>query len=221
MDGEEYEIEQISMGLSRDPSLAELLRNDQQILTQAFSKYQSTSDDPVHEILQITHNIALLVDRLSTSIPVLVADAMIVSADDIEQRVVLAVRQGSKPVNLDGLIAINVAAAQETTSQLTTQTEILRKIAFKPQKIPHLFYGSVAIVGLMTIFSSAFTWKTVRERVELADWVNTPDGKLARQIVTANKGRLNQQCQQSTRELKTKVVIAGIDRQKICLVAIP
>jgi hypothetical protein len=218
MDGEE---DQVSMGLSRDPSLAELLRNEQQSLNQMVTRYQSKSDDPIHEILEITHNIASLVDRLSSSIPVLVADAMIASADDIEQRVVLAVRQSNKPVNLDGLTTINAAAAQETSSQLTAQTEILRKIAFKPQKIPHLFYYSAAIVGLIAIFSSVFTWKTIQERVELANWVNTPDGKLARQLVTANKGRLNQQCQQSTRELKNKVVIAGIDRNKICLVAIP
>ena len=44
---------------------------------------------------------------------------------------------------------------------------------------------------------------------------------LAKNIVTANKGGLNKQCQQSTRKLEFPVKINGVDRRKFCFVALP
>lgn len=57
------------------------------------------AEDPVHEVLAMTQNIASLVGQISKNIPDLVNDAMLASAEDIEQRVVLAVRQNSKVVD--------------------------------------------------------------------------------------------------------------------------
>jgi len=57
------------------------------------------AEDPVHEVLAMTQNIASLVGQISKNIPDLVNDAMLASAEDIEQRVVLAVRQNSRVVD--------------------------------------------------------------------------------------------------------------------------
>jgi hypothetical protein len=164
------------------------------------------------------------VDNLNHHIPNLMGDVMINQAQNIEQRVILAVRQhqlGEAVIDLNPIVEIVDRAAQTSNNQLIQQTERLSQIALKPQKIPFLFYGIVGSFGLLSLFASAFTWKTVNERVGLANWVNTPDGKLARQIVLANKNGLNKQCQESTRKLNAPVVVNGIGRDKLCFVAIP
>ncbi len=119
------------------------------------------------------------------------------------------------------LVAVAESTAKNISAQLETQTVQLQKIALKPQQIPHVFYASVATVGIASLLASAFTWKTVNERLELAKWAASPDGQLAHQIVMANKGRLDQNCRATTRKLDRNVKINGIDRHKICFVAIP
>ncbi|NJR31832.1 MAG: hypothetical protein HC778_01810 [Chamaesiphon sp. CSU_1_12] len=79
--------------LHREPSLNDLLRQEQQQLTNRVTQYQMVAEDPVHEVLAMTQKIASLVGQISKNIPDLVNDAMLASAEDIEQRVVLAVRQ--------------------------------------------------------------------------------------------------------------------------------
>lgn len=217
--------------LHREPSLNELLRQEQQQLTNRVTQYHMVAEDPVHEVLTMTQNIASLVGQISKNIPDLVNDAMLASTENIEQRVVLAVRQNSKVVDLLPLTAQITATSEaqsEKIAQLTVQTENFRHIIHKPQRIPQLFYTSTAIVGFVTIAAAGFTWKSTSERLNLmnerlavVEWANSPDGKLAKTIVTVNKGRLNQQCLQSASTLKTKVIVNGIDRQKICLIAIP
>jgi hypothetical protein len=215
----------LSRNLYRDPALAEAIGREQLGLTQMAIRYQQSSDDPVYEILEMTRNITTVVGQVYSNIPVLVSDAMIESAANIENRVILAVRQGSRPIDLEPLTAelaaVTAATAKNTSVQLAAQTATFEQIALKPQKIPHVFYASVAVVGLASIFASAFTWKTVQENMKIVEWTNTPDGQLAKAIVTANKGRLNQNCRDTTRKMAQKVKIGGIDRDKICFVAIP
>jgi hypothetical protein len=121
------------------------------------------------------------------------ADVMLANAENIEQRVVLAVRQHqqrSPVIDINPILEVIDRSTQNTNIELTQQTEKLSLITLKPQKVPMVFYAVVGSFGLLSLFSSAFTWKTVNERVEVANWINTPDGKLARQIVFANKNRL-------------------------------
>ncbi len=215
----------LSRSLYRDPALAEAIGREQLGLTQMAIRYQQSSDDPVYEILEMTRNITTVVGQVYSNIPVLVSDAMSESAANIENRVILAVRQGSRPIDLEPLTAelaaVTAATAKNTSVQLAAQTATFEQIALKPQKIPHVFYASVAVVGLASIFASAFTWKTVQENMKIVEWTNTPDGQLAKAIVTVNKGRLNQNCKDTTRKMAQKVKIGGIDRDKICFVAIP
>jgi hypothetical protein len=215
----------MSRGLHRDKALAEMIGLEQQGLSQMAIRYQQSSDDPVYEILEMTRNITTVVGQVYTNIPVLVSDAMTESAANIENRVILAVRQSSRPVDLEPLTtelaAVTEATAKNTSVQLAAQTATFEQIALKPQKIPHIFYASVAVVGLASIFASAFTWKTVQENMKIVEWASTPDGQLAKAIVTANKGRLDRSCKDTTRKLDKKVKINGIDRDKICFVAIP
>jgi hypothetical protein len=229
-DEEELETPQMvksgmNRGLHRDKALAEMIGLEQQGLSQMAIRYQQSSDDPVYEILEMTRNITTVVGQVYTNIPVLVSDAMTESAANIENRVILAVRQSSRPVDLEPLTtelaAVTEATAKNTSVQLAAQTATFEKIALKPQKIPHIFYASVAVVGLASIFASAFTWKTVQENMKIVEWAGTPDGQLAKAIVTANKGRLDRSCKDTTRKLDKKVKINGIDRDKICFVAIP
>jgi hypothetical protein len=215
----------MNRGLHRDKALAEMIGLEQQGLSQMAIRYQQSSDDPVYEILQMTQNITAVVGQVYANIPVLVSDAMVESAANIESRVILAVRQSNRPIDLEPLtaelVAVAESTAKNTSAQLETQTVQLQKIALKPQQIPHVFYASVAAVGIASLLGSAFTWKTVNERLELAKWVASPDGQLAHQIVMANKGRLDQNCRATTRKLDRNVKINGIDRHKICFVAIP
>ena len=79
--------------------------------------------------------------QISKNIPDLVNDAMLASAEDIEQRVVLAVRQNSKVVDLLPLTAQITATSEvqsEKISQLTAQTQNFRHTIHKPQRIPQL-----------------------------------------------------------------------------------
>ncbi|MFM2305076.1 MAG: hypothetical protein RLZZ135_2488, partial [Cyanobacteriota bacterium] len=153
--------------LHREPSLNDLLRQEQQQLTNRVTQYQMVAEDPVHEVLAMTQNIASLVGQISKNIPDLVNDAMLASAEDIEQRVVLAVRQNSKVVDLLPLTAQITATSEvqsEKISQLTVQTQNFRNTIHKPQRIPQLFYASTAIVGFVTIAAAGFTWKSTSER---------------------------------------------------------
>jgi hypothetical protein len=215
----------LSRGLYRDPALAEAIGREQLGLTQMVTRYQQSSDDPVYEILEMTRNITTVVGQVYTNIPILVSDAMSESAANIESRVILAVRQSSRPIDLEPLTAqltaVSEVAAKNTSTQLEAQTAVLQSIALKPQKIPYIFYASVGVVGLASLLASAFTWKTVNEQTRLATWVATPDGQLAQAIVIANKGRLNKNCKDTTRKMAQKVKIDGIDRDKICFIAIP
>jgi hypothetical protein len=215
----------IARSLYRDPALAEAIGREQLGLTQMVTRYQNLSDDPVYEILEMTRNITTVVGQVYTNIPVLVSDAMTESAANIESRVILAVRQSSRPIDLEPLtaqlIAVSEVAAKNTSTQLEAQTVALKSIALKPQKIPYIFYASVGVVGLASLLASAFTWKTVQENMKIVEWASTPDGQLAKAIVTANKGRLDRSCKDTTRKLDKKVKINGIDRDKICFVAIP
>ena len=99
--------------LHREPSLNDLLRQEQQQLTNRVTHYQMVAEDPVHEVLAMTQNIASLVGQISKNIPDLVNDAMLASAEDIEQRVVLAVRQNSKVVDLLPLTAQITATSED------------------------------------------------------------------------------------------------------------
>ena len=215
----------IARSLYRDPTLAEAIGREQLGLTQMVTRYQQSSDDPVYEILEMTRNITTVVGQVYTNIPILVSDAMSESAANIESRVILAVRQSSRPIDLEPLTAqltaVSEVTAKNTSTQLEAQTAVLQSIALKPQKIPYIFYARVGVVGLASLLASAFTWKTVNERMALVQWVVTPDGQLAKAIVVANKGRLDQNCRNTTRKLDSKVKINGIDRDKICFVAIP
>ena len=76
-------------------------------------------------------------------------------------------------------------------------------------------------MALTSVIAAGLTWKKVDERVAVANWLNSPDGQLARQIVVINRGGLTAQCKASTRKLNTPVPINGIDRDKLCFVAIP
>ena len=68
--------------LHREPSLNDLLRLEQQQLTNRVTQYQMVAEDPVHEVLAMTQNIASLVGQISKNIPDLVNDAMLASAED-------------------------------------------------------------------------------------------------------------------------------------------
>jgi hypothetical protein len=164
------------------------------------------------------------VDNLSVQVPTQMADVMLGTADNIEKRVVLAVRQYQQQepvIDINPILEVIDRSTQKTNTELTHQTEKLSQIALKPQKVSMLFYAVVGAFGWLSLLASALTWKTVNERVEVANWINTPDGKLARQIVLANKDRLNKQCQESTVKLNKVTVINGIERDKLCFVAIP
>ena len=78
-----------------------------------------------------------------------------------------------------------------------------------------------ATMALTSVIAAGLTWKKVDERVAVETWLNSPDGKLAKQIVVINKGGLTAQCKASTRKLNTPVPINGIERDKLCFVAIP
>ena len=95
----------IARNLYRDPTLAEAIGREQLGLTQMVTRYQNLSDDPVYEILEMTRNITTVVGQVYTNIPILVSDAMSESAANIESRVILAVRQSSRPLDLEPLTA--------------------------------------------------------------------------------------------------------------------
>jgi hypothetical protein len=200
------------------------IQTEQQELSKRVANHRIDRDDPLYEVLEVVEAVKKRVDNLSVQVPTQMADVMLNQAENIEQRVILAVRQYqqmSSVIDINPILDVLGRFNQTTQIELTQQTDRLSQIALKPQKVPMVFYAVVASFGLLSLFASAFTWKTVNERVEVANWINSPDGKLARQIVLANKDRLNKQCQESTLKLNKVTVINGIQRDKLCFVAIP
>jgi hypothetical protein len=118
------------------------------------------------------------------------------------------------------------AADESIRSDLETILERLEAIQSPPiqvhtQEIPWMFYAFGAAIAAISVTAAGLTWRSVEDRVAVANWINSPDGQLAKQIVLVNKGGLNAQCKASTRKLNEPVSINGIPREKLCFVAIP
>ncbi|PSB57067.1 hypothetical protein [Chamaesiphon polymorphus] len=112
---------------------------------------------------------------------------------------------------------------EQTLVEVTNKLDTIKSppIQTHIQQIPWFFYAIGATMALTSVIAAGLTWKKVDERVAVENWLNSPDGKLARQIVVINRGGLTAQCKASTRKLNTPVPINGIDRDKLCFVAIP
>jgi hypothetical protein len=112
---------------------------------------------------------------------------------------------------------------EQTLVEVTNKLDTIKSppIQTHIQQIPWFFYAIGATMALTSVIAAGLTWKKVDERVAVENWLNSPDGKLARQIVVINRGGLTAQCKASTRKLTTPVPINGIDRDKLCFVAIP
>ena len=116
-----------------------------------------------------------------------------------------------------------VVQNEQTLMEITNKLDTIKSppIQTHIQQIPWFFYAIGTTMALTSVIAAGLTWKKVVERVAIANWLNSPDGQLARQIVVINRGGLTAQCKASTRKLNTPVPINGIDRDKLCFVAIP
>lgn len=116
-----------------------------------------------------------------------------------------------------------VVQNEQTLMEVTNKLDTIKSppIQTHIQQIPWFFYAIGATMALTSVIAAGLTWKKVDERVAVADWLNSPNGQLAKQIVVINRGGLTAQCKASTRKLNTPVPINGISRDKLCFVAIP
>ena len=256
-------------------SLADLLGLadlDRQIAT-TIQQHQVPKGDPIADVLTIVGTL----QAVSSQLPTYIQDILSDHAVKLEDRIVAAVRQNLRGVdvklqqsldrveaskdeidrcieilvrqaNEDSLVAKTVTAigkaghndailaqiasitkSLETAGNSTQLEEIKTQLATIQtpapqtyiQKVPTLFYAVSASIAVIIVAAAGLTWKKVDERVAVADWVTSPDGQLARQIVIANKGGLNKQCQGSTRKLNAPIVVNGVNREQLCFVAIP
>jgi hypothetical protein len=188
-------VSSVNKSLDREPSVGKIITDLGKKLEEQIRHHQIDNEDPVYQILETTQEVVKLVGQFSDNIPALVSDAMIDSADSIEQRVVLAVRQNIKPSRTLPIFP-------------------------SPRSLQYWLAGSLTAT-LGTLLICGFTAKLLYENKEQIAWATSNEGQLARQIVEANKGRLNERCLKTARNLKEKIVIDGVDRHKVCLVALP
>lgn len=206
---------------------------ESKLLNETVSVNRLDKDDPIFEVLEAVKVLRTRVDGLNNSIgmfgdslPKQLNEVMLLQGRTIENRIGSSVcqylQQQSKPqVDIAPIVKIINDSDRDSQVQLERQTQNLSRIALTPQKIPPLLYGIVGGLGLLSLIASAVTYKTVDDKVKVAEWVNSADGKLAKQIVIANSGLLTEQCRASTKKLKQPVVIQGIESKKVCYVAIP
>jgi hypothetical protein len=175
--------------------------------------------DPLDEAIQTVEELKNLVNNLTARIPKQVEDAMVLQGQTIESRISLMVRQHLQQQSLPTVELNPVLDAIDKSDSKVIAS--LNKVNRTPQPVSRTFYSVLASFGILSLSLSAFAFKTLNDRVRLAEWEGTPDGKLAKEIILANKNNLNKQCQASAQQLKNPVKVDGIDRRKLCLVVIP
>jgi hypothetical protein len=164
-------------------------------------------------------------DEIDRCVEILVRQA---DEDSLVAKTVAAIgKAGHNNVMLEQIASIaQIVGTAGNSTQLEEIKTQLATIKTPPpqtyiQQVPKLFYAVSVSIAVVVVVAAGLTWKKVDERVAVADWVASPDGQLARQIVMANKGGLNKQCQESTRKLNAPIVVNGVNREKLCFVAIP